>query len=223
MVPTADSSPPSSMTTADESLQQEVRSAMESLLRPKTKIHLGAWNVHTMYETFKLAQERCRLDILGISECRLTGSGRQTINDGSVILHSRYEDRHIHGVALIVSKAKAKTLLEWEPVNDRIIRAGFNSRHCKPTIIQCYAPTNEAEKEEKDDSYEELQRTVSKVPLHDMLLIIGNVNARVGADYNNCDRPIGSHGCGVRNGNGESLVDFCLKNSCIVGEPPRPP
>lgn len=123
---------------------------------------------------------------------------------------------HIHGVTLIVSKAKAKTLLEWEPVNDRIIRARFNSRHCKLTIIQRYAPTNEAEKEEMDDWYEELQPTVSKVPLHDMLLIVGDMNAKVGPDNNNCDRAIG-HGCGVKNNNGKRLVDFCLENNCIVG------
>lgn len=35
----------------------------------------------------------------------------QDVNDGSVILHSGHEDKHIHGVALIVSKAKAKNLV----------------------------------------------------------------------------------------------------------------
>ncbi|XP_078141751.1 uncharacterized protein LOC139917505 [Centroberyx gerrardi] len=201
---------------------EEVRSVIDSLLGPITKVRLGTWNVRTMYETSKLAQvisemKRYRLDILGISECRWTGSGCQTTSDGSVILYSGQEDKHIHGVALIVSKEKAKTLVEWEPVSDRMIRARFNSKHCKLTIIQCYAPTNEAEKEDKDDWYEELQRTVSKVPQHDMLLIIGDMNAKVGADNDNCDRAIGSHGCGVRNNNGERLVDFCLENNCVVG------
>ncbi|KAJ8412732.1 hypothetical protein AAFF_G00116830 [Aldrovandia affinis] len=73
-----------------------------------------------MYEMSKLAQvtremERYRLDILGISECRWTGSGRQTTSEGSVVLYSGHEDKHMHGVALIVSKEKAKTLVEWEP------------------------------------------------------------------------------------------------------------
>eukprot|EP00918_Siedleckia_nematoides_P087328 GHVU01192085.1.p1 GENE.GHVU01192085.1~~GHVU01192085.1.p1 ORF type:complete len:118 (+),score=8.07 GHVU01192085.1:649-1002(+) len=75
-----------SMTTPDESLQQEVRSATDSLLGPKTKVHLGAWNVRTMYdETSRTAQvvqemKRYKIDILGISECRWTGSGRKVIN-----------------------------------------------------------------------------------------------------------------------------------------------
>ena len=57
MDPTVDSSQPDgSMTTSDESLQQEVRSVKDSLLGPKAKIRIGAWNVRTMYETSKSAQ-----------------------------------------------------------------------------------------------------------------------------------------------------------------------
>lgn len=39
------------LTTADESLQLEVVNMRESLLGPKTKIRLRAWNLRTMYET----------------------------------------------------------------------------------------------------------------------------------------------------------------------------
>ena len=124
--------------------------------------------------------KRYRLDILGVSECRWTGSRRQVSHDGSTILYSGHEDTHIRGVALVISKQKANTLLEWDPISDRIMKARFNSKHCKLTIILCYATTNESDKEDKEDWYEQLQQAVAKVPQHDMLLIIGDMNAKVG-------------------------------------------
>ena len=116
-------------------------------------------------------------------------------SEGSVTLHSGDGNQHIHGVALIISKEKVNSLLEKEPLRDRVIRARFNSKHCKFTIIQCYALTNEADQEDKDDWYIALQQAVSKVPQHYRLLIIGDMNAKVG-----------KHGCGVINDKGERLV-----------------
>ncbi|KAK2180562.1 hypothetical protein NP493_437g00003 [Ridgeia piscesae] len=80
-----------------------------------------------MNEASKLAQviremKLYRLDILGVSECRWTGSGRQVSHDSSTILYSGHEDTHIRGVALVISKQKANTLLEWEPISDRIMK-----------------------------------------------------------------------------------------------------
>ena len=124
---------------------------------------------------------------------------------------------HQSGVAIMISKEKIKTLLEWEPVNDRMIRARFNSKYYKLSNIQCYAPTNDADEETKDNFYEQLQMVVSKVPRHDMLLIMGDLNAKVGADNTEFEKSMGKHGCGTRNDNEERLIDFCLNNNQVIG------
>ncbi len=49
------SQPTGYMTSSDES-PQEVRSTTNSLLRPKTNIHLATLNVRTMFETSRTAQ-----------------------------------------------------------------------------------------------------------------------------------------------------------------------
>lgn len=194
----------------------------DSLLGPKLKIQFGRWNVRTMFETSKTVQvinkmRRYRLDILWISEGRWTGSGCQVNSDGPVILCSGHENQYIHSVAFIVSKEKVNSLLEWELLIDKLIRVHFNSKHCKLTIQQCYAPTNEVDKKVKDDWYEVLQQAVSKVFQHNMLLIMGDMNANVGADNTDCDRAMAKHLYRVMNDNSEHLVDFCLDNKCVIG------
>ncbi len=209
------------ITISAESQKLEVRNAKENLLRPKIKIRLGTWNVCTMFETSKVTQVLSemaiyQLDILGISECRWTGAGKQMASDGSVILYSGHTENHEYGVAIIVSREKAKILIEWESISARLIKVRFNSKHCKLTILQCYAPTKEADDEENDSWYEELKTAVSKVPQHNMLLIMGDRNAKVGANTN-YERAMGKHGCGVINDNGRRFAEFSLDNSCVIG------
>jgi exonuclease III len=117
--------------------------------------------------------------------------------------YSGHKDKHQSGVAIIISREKIKTLSEWDPISDRLIRARFNSKYCKLTILLCYAPTNEADDEAKDDFYEQLQTTISKVPLRDILLIMIDMNDKVGDDNTGCERVIDKHGCETRNDNGE--------------------
>ncbi|XP_071123040.1 craniofacial development protein 2-like [Mytilus edulis] len=175
-----------------------------------------------MYETSKTAQvikemQHYRLDILGVSECRRTGSGKTRTNSGNIILHFGNIDIHINGVAIIICKEKAKSLLKWEPISERLITTRFNSNYCKLSIIQCYALTNDAEDEIKDDFYEQLQTAISKVHQHDMLVIMGDLNAKVGSHNTDGEYVMGRHGCGVKNENGERSIDLCLCNKLVIG------
>jgi exonuclease III len=76
-----------------------------------------------------------------------------------------------------------KAMLEYAPVNERIIiRARFQAKQGKLTIIQCYAPTNEADAEEKTDFYLTLQSEIEKVPKHDVTIVMAGLNAKVRND-----------------------------------------
>ena len=57
--------------------------------------------------------EGYKLDILGISECRWTGAGRQRITSGQTVLYAGDEKVHEGGVAIMMSKRAEKALMEW--------------------------------------------------------------------------------------------------------------
>ena len=91
---------------------------------------------------------------------------------------------HRQGVGLLLSKAAKKTLRGWENHGPRIIRASFSTRtrNINLNIVQVYAPTNEAEDEEKEDFYNRLQSIFSKLPNKDINIVMGDLNAKVGED-----------------------------------------
>ena len=67
------------------------------------------------------------------------------------IFHSgRTDNLNIGRVVVFVTRKVEETLLELKPVNGRLMKVIFNSKFAKLTIIECYAPTEEAEEEEKE-------------------------------------------------------------------------
>ena len=124
---------------------------------------VGCWNVRTMYQTSKLAQitkefESYNIDILGISEARWAGTGKRKLTTGLPLLYSgRKDDQHREGVALLLKKEVKRALIEWNPISERLISARFNSKFAKLSIINCYAPTDDAEEEEIYRFYDQLQ------------------------------------------------------------------
>ena len=54
------------------------------------------------------------------------------------------------------------------------------------------------------------------VHCRDLLLVMGDLNAKVGSDNVNFERVMG-RGCGMQNDNGERLVEWCAFKNMIIG------
>ena len=149
------------------------RSPRVKLFSPK----LRTWIVRTLYKSGKLAQLaagmcRYRLEILGVSDARWNQFGETELATGKLFIYSGKENKddiHARGVGMMLSGHAKKCLMEWEPIDDRIITARINAKIQKITIIQCYAPTNNAEPYEKQAFYNKLQAMVDSAPNRDTL------------------------------------------------------
>ena len=176
-----------------------------------------------MYSVGKTAQvvkemERYNLDILGISECRWSGSGRLKTQTGEIISYLGRDDNiNQSGVALVMTKQEAGCLESWMPVSDRIMTARFTSRFIKTTVVQVYAPMNEADEETKDSFYDLLQRVTDEIPKHEMIMMMGDWNAMIRAAQKGEDGVVGRHGLeDERLENGVCFVSFCAANNLAI-------
>ncbi|VDP73421.1 unnamed protein product [Schistosoma mattheei] len=101
-----------------------------------------------------------------------------------MLLYSDHEDEnasHIQEVDLNLSKEAYNALIRWESHRCRIIKVSFKTKKEGNTmnIIQCYASTNDSNKDDKDQFYEWLQSTITTV--------LGKLNAKVGMENTGCE------------------------------------
>ena len=81
-------------------------------------------------------------------------------------------------------------------------------------VIQVYAPTSNAKEAEAEWFYEDLQDLLELTPKTDILLIIGDWNAKVGSQE--IPGVTGKFGLGIKNEEGQKLTEFCQENTLVV-------
>ena len=112
-----------------------------------------------------------------------------------------------------------------EPVNTRITTAKFTTKEkdIRLNIIQCYAPTNDAEEEKKDDFYQQLQAVLDRRGAKDITILMGDF--KIGMDQTGYEDTMGmgyedtmgTHGLGQMNENGERFADLYALNQKVIG------
>jgi len=104
-----------------------------------------------------------QLAVMGVSKVRWNGSGRTETTNGNAFVYSgmpNVDDDHIRGVGILVNKNIRGAFLECNPVSERIITARIQTKLRKMSTVQCYAPTENAELDEKEAFYSLLDKTL---------------------------------------------------------------
>ena len=97
---------------------------------------------------------------------------------------------------------------------DRMISVRFQDKQFNITVIQVCSSTINAEEAAVERFYEDLQDLLKLTPKKDMLLIIGDWNAKVGSQ----EIPIltGKFGLGVQNEAGQRLIEFSQETALVI-------
>ena len=162
-------------------------------------------------EVVKQEMARSNANILGISELKWMVMGEFN-SDDHYIYYCGQESLRRNGVAIMVNKGVGNTVLGCNLKNDRMISVHFQGKPFHIRVIQVYAPNSNAEEAEVEWFYEDLQDLLELAPKRDILLIIGDRNAKAGRQE--IPGVTGKFGLGVQNEAGQRLTEFCQRTHC---------
>ena len=95
-----------------------------------------------------------------------------------------------------------------------MISVRFQGKPFNITVIQVYAPGNNAEEAEVEWFYEDLQDLLELTPKKDFLFIRGDWNAKVGSQE--ILGVMGKFGLGMWNEVGQRVIKFCQENALVI-------
>ena len=192
---------------------------------PAPTIRLGTWNVRTMTPGFEeevtdvrdvrktavIDKELARLqiDIAALQETRLADSGTQREENYTFYWKGKGQDEvRMHGVGFAVSNKLLSMIEEPTGGSERLLSLKLQTAEGPIHLICVYAPTNCKDAETKDCFYDQLNQTISEIG-KEQIVLLGDFNARVGADHETWSDSLGRYGIGKANDNGQRLLELC--------------
>ena len=161
---------------------------------------------------------RLNIDIACLQETRLADSG--TIKEASFTFFwqgKSMDEPRQHGVGFAVRNTLVASIEPPSSGTERIISLRLSTSSGPATILSVYAPTLYSTSEEKDQFYEALDGVIFRIPNTEALYLLGDFNARVGADREAWPTCLGAYGRGKINENGQRLLELCcLHGLCVT-------
>jgi Reverse transcriptase (RNA-dependent DNA polymerase)/Endonuclease/Exonuclease/phosphatase family len=173
------------------------------------RLRIGSANVGTMkgrsLEVVEMVERR-RLDFCCLQETRWKGGNARTFG--------RYKffwsgcEGGTAGVGVLVADKWVDHVLEVKRISERIMVLRVKVEKSVLNLITVYAPQVGRPMEEKEEFFVDLRKILSSVARDERLVVCGDLNAHVGTASDGFEGVHGGHGFGVRNVEGEMLLEF---------------
>ncbi|KDR23612.1 Craniofacial development protein 2 [Zootermopsis nevadensis] len=115
----------------------------------------------------------------------------------------------------MIKKKYQKDIKIWEAIDQRLIKVNLESFRYRLNLIGIYAPNEIDNPEMIDKFYSKLDEVISECGNTREVILMGDLNARVGRGIE--DPVVGQYGETTRNNNGKKLIQLCqqfkLKNN----------
>lgn len=178
----------------------------------------GTWNIQgwqTKCPQVLDEVKRFKLDTGVLTETKRKGEGTEETPE---FVHYYCEitkkQRSKAGESILVNKQLSRNIKSWKLLNKRIIQLDITWKGWNIAVIGAYVPTDNAAKRENDNFYETLRELIKQIGNRKEILLLGDLNARMGHQENNTI--VGSFVENKENDNGHRLINFCEQNSLKI-------
>jgi hypothetical protein len=184
-------------------------------------MNIGTWNILTLLKPGKMQElaeqiKRIKLDVVAIQEIRWSGTGLIQIKDFSFHYSGANNNIGQARTGFLIQKKMQKYIILFMAYNERLCKLRLKGKFNNISLISVYAPTEDKMEEIKEQFYEDLQKVVDSTPKSDIVIILGDLNTRLGKD--NAYRGITGQCTLHKNtsGNGKLLCEFAVLNNMTI-------
>ena len=186
-------------------------------------VKIGSANVGTMEEG-RSGQERSgevvemvgrrRLDFCCLQETRRKGKGAETFGRYKFLWTGCKEGTA--GVGFLVEEKWVDKVLEVKQISERIMVLRVRVGKLVLCLVSVYAPQVGRSMEEKEEFLTSLGEVLLAVDAKERLMVCGDMNGHVGTGKDGFEGVHGGYGYGVRNTEGEMLLEFADAMDLVV-------
>jgi endonuclease/exonuclease/phosphatase family metal-dependent hydrolase len=166
----------------------------------------------------ELAEEiaNTQIEILALQEVRWPGKGQINKKDYIFYCSGTKEKTGQASTGFLIMKKILKHIISFELHNECLCKIRVKGKYNNITLKNAYTHTEDKTEDIKEQFYDDLQSMVDKVPKSDIIIILGDVNAKLGKEsaYQKITGKYTLHE--ETNRNGELLCDFAAANNMIV-------
>ena len=184
-------------------------------------LKFATWNCGGLSFTQKELCRELNYDILSLTETH--NRGKLKGNKNFLVSDPAPENDSHSGVGLLLSDRISKCVSYHGSSGSRIVYARINAEPCNLFVVGVYMPhIYRTESPYFNDTLDNLDRVLQKVTRHDCILVMGDLNCKLGRNIENCTGRWGVHK--HSNKAGEDMLNLMrTHNLCATSTSFQPP